>query len=141
MLILEGWGSGDIHQGLAHGERSLAIARELGLKEQMAFTLTNLVSANIALSRLEAASQAVLEARGIWLELGNTPMVADSYGLAGTDDAQVVETTEALDERIRAGKRTVAISALRCVSSARTASTKTSQNAHCSCRRDGPPSP
>jgi tetratricopeptide (TPR) repeat protein len=83
LLILEGWGSGDIHKGLAHGQRSLAIARELGLKEQMAFTLTNLVAANIALGRLEAANQAVLEARAIWLELGNTPMLADSYGLAG----------------------------------------------------------
>jgi tetratricopeptide (TPR) repeat protein len=83
MLILESWGVGDLRKGLAHGERSLVIARELGLKEQMAFTLTNLVSVHIALSGLEAASQAVLESRAIWLELGNTPMLADSYGLTG----------------------------------------------------------
>jgi tetratricopeptide (TPR) repeat protein len=45
--------------------------------------LTNLVTANLALSRLEAANRAVLESRALWLELGNTPMLADSYGLAG----------------------------------------------------------
>ena len=83
LLILESWSGGDPNKALAYGERSLTIARELGLKEQMAFTLTNLVTANLALSRLEAANQAVLESRALWLELGNTPMLADSYGLAG----------------------------------------------------------
>jgi tetratricopeptide (TPR) repeat protein len=83
LLILESWGAGDRHKALAYGQHSLAIARELGLKEQMGFTLANLVAANITLKRLDAANEAANEARAIWLELGNTPMLADSYGLAG----------------------------------------------------------
>jgi len=83
LLILESWSGGDPNKALAYGERSLATARDLGLKEQMAFTLTNLVAAYLTLSRLEAANRAVLESRALWLELGNAPMLADSYGLAG----------------------------------------------------------
>jgi class 3 adenylate cyclase/tetratricopeptide (TPR) repeat protein len=83
LLILESWSGGDPNKALAHGQRSLDIARKLGLKEQMAFTLSNLVAANLALSRHEAANRAVLESRALWLELGNAPMLADSYGLVG----------------------------------------------------------
>jgi predicted ATPase/class 3 adenylate cyclase len=83
LLILESWSGGDPNKALAYGERSLDIARELALKEQMAFTLTNLAGANLALNRFEDANRTVLESRALWLELGNAPMLADSYGLVG----------------------------------------------------------
>ncbi|UCC54273.1 MAG: AAA family ATPase, partial [Anaerolineaceae bacterium] len=83
LMILESWSGDDPDMALAYGEGSLDIARELALKEQMAYTLTNLVGANLALNRFEAANRAILESRALWLELGNAPMLADSYGLVG----------------------------------------------------------
>jgi predicted ATPase/class 3 adenylate cyclase len=107
LLLVEHWGGGDNHQGLAYGERSLAIARELELKEQMGFTLTTLATANIALGRLEVARQTILEAREIWQELGNTPMLADSYGLTSItfwNAGQFEDAAAAALERIRVSK-------------------------------------
>jgi class 3 adenylate cyclase/tetratricopeptide (TPR) repeat protein len=81
LLLVEVWGGGDDEKGLDYGRRSLAIARELGLREQEGFTQTNLVNAYWAIDRLGDALAANLAAREIWLELGNTPMLADSYSM------------------------------------------------------------
>jgi class 3 adenylate cyclase/tetratricopeptide (TPR) repeat protein len=78
MLLVEAWGDGDSQKGLQYGLRSLGIARELGLKEQMGFTYTNLVNVYWSLGRLEAAREAIQQAREIWAELGNLPMSADA---------------------------------------------------------------
>jgi predicted ATPase len=78
MLLVEAWGEGDNHKALEYGLRSLEIARELGLKEQMGFTLTNLINAYWNLNQLDAAREANLEAQAIWQELGNLPMLADA---------------------------------------------------------------
>lgn len=82
LLLVEAWGGGDLHKGLDYGQQSLAIARELGLNEQMGYTHTNLVNIYWGLDRLDAARDANLEARAIWLETGNTPMLADSYSMS-----------------------------------------------------------
>jgi tetratricopeptide (TPR) repeat protein len=67
---------------LEYGQRSLAISRELGLKEQMGYTLTNLLMVYLNHEELSAARETGREARKIWLELGNTPMLADGYNTA-----------------------------------------------------------
>jgi predicted ATPase/DNA-binding SARP family transcriptional activator len=82
LSLLGAWAGQDYSQALANGEQSLAISRELGLKEQMAFTLTSLASLYANLDQLEAALSAILEARTVWRELGNMPMLADAYNLA-----------------------------------------------------------
>jgi class 3 adenylate cyclase/tetratricopeptide (TPR) repeat protein len=79
MLLVEHWGGGDNRKALGYGQRSLAICRELGLKEQMGYTLTNLQNVYSALQELGAAREAGREAREIWSQLGNTPMLADVY--------------------------------------------------------------
>ncbi len=79
LLLIEVWGGGDSRQALAYGERSLAICRELGLKEQMGYTLTNLVNVYWTLDQFEETRQANLGAQAVWLETGNTPMLANSY--------------------------------------------------------------
>jgi tetratricopeptide (TPR) repeat protein len=61
------------------GERSLAIARDLNLTVQLAYTLNdlgNLVYA--AAGQFEEALKAQEEASAIWQATGNTPMLADS---------------------------------------------------------------
>jgi tetratricopeptide (TPR) repeat protein len=103
MLLVEAWGEGDNHKALEYGLRSLEIARELGLKEQMGFTLTNLINAYWNLNQLDAAREANLEAQAIWQELGNLPMLADAYTvkqaihqLAGEFDAVLSVAQEGL---------------------------------------------
>jgi predicted ATPase/class 3 adenylate cyclase len=79
LLLVEVWSEGDIQQALEYGLRSLDLAGDLGLREQMGFTNTNLVNVYWNLNQLQAASQAILEAQAIWEELGNLPMLADAY--------------------------------------------------------------
>jgi predicted ATPase/DNA-binding SARP family transcriptional activator len=79
LLLVEAWSNGDNRKALEYGERSLEIARRLGLKEQMGYTLTNLVNVNWNLDETEAARNANLQARQVWREIGNMPMLADSY--------------------------------------------------------------
>jgi tetratricopeptide (TPR) repeat protein len=79
LLLVEMWSGGDNQRARELGQQSLTIARELGLKEQIGFTLTDMVHNYLALGEMAAASQANLETRAIWQELKNTPMLADSY--------------------------------------------------------------
>jgi tetratricopeptide (TPR) repeat protein len=74
---------GDPEQGLAYGEASLQIAREMNLKEQIAYTLNTMMLIYWNSNQL-AKGQAILEeVRALWLELDNQPMLADSFSMAG----------------------------------------------------------
>ncbi|MDT8305510.1 MAG: AAA family ATPase [Anaerolineae bacterium] len=69
-------------QAVASGERSLALARRLDLREQMAYTLNDLGShCYLVGGPLEKAVAALREASELWRELDNRPMLANS--LAG----------------------------------------------------------
>jgi tetratricopeptide (TPR) repeat protein len=71
-------------EAVEYGEQSLEIARALDLREQLAFTLTNLGSAYIGLGQIERARADINEAQGIWRELGNLPLLADNLMMSGT---------------------------------------------------------
>jgi tetratricopeptide (TPR) repeat protein len=71
--------TGDRERALAYGEASLAIARELGLREQMALTLSSLSGAYRNLNRPDRANAAIEESQHLFHEVGNLPMLADSY--------------------------------------------------------------
>ncbi len=68
---------GDNPHAIAVGEQSLAIARELNLREQMAQTLNDLFYAH-GLSGTDEALALMSEAQSLWRELGNVPMLIDS---------------------------------------------------------------
>jgi tetratricopeptide (TPR) repeat protein len=71
-----------------YGERSLARARELGLREEMAHTLNDLGGLVYLYSgRIGPAIAALQEAGELWRQLRNTPMLVDS--LCGSCIAQV----------------------------------------------------
>lgn len=89
LLLVEAWGEGDNHKALDYGLRSLELARELGLREQMGFTYTNLVNVYWNLNQLDEARQANREAEAIWEESGNLPMLADAYTMK--QNALVIE--------------------------------------------------
>jgi tetratricopeptide (TPR) repeat protein len=103
MMLVEFYAGGDSQKVFAYGEESLSIARELGLKELMGFVLGNLTYAYFNEGALEEAREANSEAQAIWRELGNLPMLADSYTLklaihrvAGEYDAALAIAPEAL---------------------------------------------
>lgn len=60
------------------GEASLDLARRHGLREQEAFTLNDIQANYQLLGRPDRALQALEEARPIWTELDNLPMLADN---------------------------------------------------------------
>ena len=78
-LLLQRKFSGRASEGVPFGERSLAIARELGLREQMAFTLNDLGLHGYAeIGHPQRGLEAMKEARDLWQSLNNHPMLADT---------------------------------------------------------------
>ncbi len=76
LLLHERAGLGS--QAVVYGERSLALARELGLREQLAFTLHDLAQAYLDVGQAARGRAVLLEARSMWQELDNRPMLADN---------------------------------------------------------------
>ncbi len=66
-------------KALAHGEASIAISREHSLRSQLAFSLNDIVQVYRELRQWDSAHKTENEARQLWLELNNLPMLADSY--------------------------------------------------------------
>ena len=60
------------------GEKAIALARELNLKEQLAFSLNDASHAFSMSGDLERAKDVALEASQLWKKLNNLPMLADS---------------------------------------------------------------
>ena len=64
-------------EAVTYGEGSLAIARELGLSEQLAYTLNDIYQPYLAVAQPEKARAALEEARHLWRELDNKPLLAN----------------------------------------------------------------
>jgi class 3 adenylate cyclase/tetratricopeptide (TPR) repeat protein len=67
---------------LAAGERSLELARKNNLREQLAYTANDMTHVYMSAGLPDKASSTVQEAIGLWRELGNRPMLADSLSTA-----------------------------------------------------------
>jgi tetratricopeptide (TPR) repeat protein len=96
--------AGRAPQAIGPGEQSLALARALNLREQMAFTLNDLCLPYYSICRLDQAKSVVGEARELWHELGNLPLLADSlansctvYLYAGDYEQAIVFSQEAFE--------------------------------------------
>jgi len=74
-------------QGIQDGEESLALARELHLVEQEAYSLNDLASSYFALGEYNHGSELSMQARELWRRLDNKPMLADN--LAGAANGMV----------------------------------------------------
>jgi class 3 adenylate cyclase/tetratricopeptide (TPR) repeat protein len=84
LMNLDAFGGGDQGEAVRAGQRSLAIARELGDRRQMAFALDDLWRPYAALGDLAAARASLEEARAIWRELGNLPMLSGNLASASS---------------------------------------------------------
>lgn len=70
--------SGDQQTALEYGERSLELAREHGLREQLAYTAHDIGHVHRALGQISRAIRSSQEASELWREMDNRPMIADS---------------------------------------------------------------
>ena len=96
----------DAKAAIAAGEASLDIARRHALREQEAFTLNDIQSNYQVLGRSDRALHALEEARPIWQELDNLPMLADN--LASTAMLHIILAE--YDLGIERGRQAIAIS-------------------------------
>ena len=91
------------------GERSLEIARRLGLTGQAALAMNDLIHVYTDLGLWPAAEQAASEAHRLWGELGNTAMLADSLSTAAFTNTFVGKLALALAMAREAHTLTLAI--------------------------------
>ena len=75
--------SNDAQAGIAYGEQALAVARQFNLREQTAYILNDISRVYLATGETARAMQAIKDAKEIWDELGNVPMLADNLATAG----------------------------------------------------------
>jgi len=78
IVVANVYGGGDATRAVEAGEASLAIARELGELEQVAFTLNDVCRAYMAKGDFAIAAQRLAEARLLWEELDNRPMLGEN---------------------------------------------------------------
>ena len=109
LMNLQVYAGGDLHEAVALGERSLALSRELiaddatkFAREQTAFTMTDLWRPYVGVGDLASSRRTLEEARPIWRELDNLPMLTENLGsasqlchLTGDDDRALALATEA----------------------------------------------
>lgn len=111
--MLSSFFDGQLEQTVQYGEQSLAIARKLNLREQLAFTLSDLGNYGYMMSgQVDKGMVAVAEARSIWRELQNLPMLTDNLSTtalvhhhAGEFDAALELANEANEISQRIGNR------------------------------------
>ena len=78
LLILSAYTGGDANQRLAYGEQALALARDLNLPEQLAYTLHDIFYAYAGVGQWDRAREALSEARDLWQQLDNLPMLSEA---------------------------------------------------------------
>jgi predicted ATPase len=100
LLLVNRFGSEGVGKAIEYGERSLALARELGLKEQLAFTLLDLTTAYLMHGRILDARRFLPESLGLWRELDNQTALAEVIAQQGVISLGLAE----LGEAIRAGE-------------------------------------
>jgi len=78
LMLVENFSERDPGAAVRHGERSLAIAREHGLTEEEAYATHDLARAYSMSGQFGKAAEALLQARGLWEQLGNSELLADN---------------------------------------------------------------
>jgi class 3 adenylate cyclase len=102
VVVSNVYGNGDDDRAVEAGEASLAIARELGAREQIAFTLEDVKRADMSRGDFATAWERLSEARGIWDELGNLPMLGENLTASSLMRLFRGEHATALEEARRA---------------------------------------
>jgi class 3 adenylate cyclase/tetratricopeptide (TPR) repeat protein len=96
LMILNVFGGGDADEAVEVGERSLEIARELNATQQIAFTLNDLWRPYAAVGNIAAARACLDEARPMWREMDNLPMLCENLSSTAAVLALAGKPEEAL---------------------------------------------
>jgi len=96
LMNLNVYGGGDNGEALEAGERSLALARELDAREQVAFALTDIWRPYAATGDLAAARTSLDEAGSTWRAIGNLPMLCETLASSATLSRLMGNDEEAL---------------------------------------------
>ncbi len=97
-------------EAVATGEQAVALARSLGLEEQLAFALNDIASLYTGVGRVEEGLRAAAEAKQLWIKMGNLPMLTDilsnismMYGVRGEPEKALAASDEAYSISVRIG--------------------------------------
>ena len=103
LMLVKTFSGGDPVTAIQYGEQSLALARDHNLREQLAYTLSDISRVYFHSGRRTDAWSALEESRGLWRDLGNMPMLADNlqssadfYFVGGEYDKSVDVAEEAI---------------------------------------------
>ncbi len=110
LIMTATFGESNPRAAVEYGAQALAIARELDLREQIAFTLHDLFYPCLFTRPMPEVLTAVQETQELWRALGNEPMLIDSlvhgnvvYHLMGEYDANLAQSAAALELAQRIG--------------------------------------
>ncbi|HYY07212.1 MAG TPA: adenylate/guanylate cyclase domain-containing protein [Actinomycetota bacterium] len=98
IVVANVYGGGDAERAVEAGEASLAIARELADREQLAFTLNDVCRAYMAVGDFATAADRLHEARRLWEQLDNRPMLGDNLATGSAMLMMNGEYAAALDQ-------------------------------------------
>lgn len=105
LLLINRFGNEGAPKAIEYGEKSLALARELNLKEQIALTLKDLNIAFVTVGRIRTVRDNLPETLALWRELDNEPMLAEV--LAGAVPSHLAAGE--LEQAIQAGEESLAL--------------------------------
>jgi hypothetical protein len=101
IMLLLNYFAANPAQSVAYGEWAIALSRELGLREQLAFALNDIHRSYTALGRVADALAALEEAESLWRDMDNLPMLADNLNggaevrlMMGDFDGTLARTAE-----------------------------------------------
>lgn len=109
LLLLNGF-TGRYHAAVEYGEQSLALARDLGLETQIAYTLNDIGNYGyFASGHPEKSREAMREARALWRQLDILPMLGDNLNNSGILEymrGDYAQAQQFVDEALAVSERT-----------------------------------
>ena len=100
---------GDMPRAIEFGEQSLALSRELGMTEQTALTLNDLLRPYLTQDLVELGLSSAAEARKIFEQIDNQPMLSDNLIRSSIVHLIAAEFDQAMDLLTQADKINEAI--------------------------------
>jgi class 3 adenylate cyclase/tetratricopeptide (TPR) repeat protein len=96
LMLTDTFSGGDLERARRYGEASLAIARELGWTEQIAYTLEDLSMVLSQPGLQQRAQEALDEAQTLWRSLNNLPMLSNNLNASAIRYALIGDYDEAI---------------------------------------------
>jgi tetratricopeptide (TPR) repeat protein len=103
---------GKYEDAVAAGERAILLARKLGQRSLLAYALNDISMTYMYIGKITMAQQALLEAKGIWKELGNMDMMVDTISRLGYSHYISGDYLKAIDSGKEARQISVAVGSL-----------------------------